>query len=213
MRLFLVRHGQTAWNADMRAQGHTDIALDEVGEMQAMQLGQASTGIGIARIVTSDLKRAASTAQAIADSVKVPLNTDEALRERSFGKYEGMKFAELSACLSQQRHIEGVDEYDVRPPKGESLRDAWHRLQPFAKSLFTESQNTLVVAHGASCSLLLAHLVKGSIETSRAFRFGNASLTELIRRPEGIFQILRYNDTSHLTTHQPLVGTIDGASR
>ncbi len=213
MRLFLVRHGQTSWNSDMRAQGHTDIELDEVGERQARQVAEVAADLGIARVVSSDLKRAASTATAIANAAQVPLQLDHALRERSFGKYEGMKFGELSAVLAQQQHIEGLDTYDVRPPKGESLKDVWERMKPISKALFSERENTLVVAHGASCSLLLAHLVKGSLETSRAFRFGNASVTELIRRPEGVFQILRYNDTSHLATEQPLVGTIDGATR
>ncbi len=213
MRLFLVRHGQTAWNAEFRAQGHTDIPLDETGLAQADQLASAMVDLGIAKVVSSDLVRAAKTAQRVAAALSVPLTLDHSLRERSFGSYEGMVFNKLSVTMAEQQRQDGVGPYDVCPPEGESVRDTWRRIEPFAHSLFREHENTLVVAHGASTALLLAHLVRGTVDTSRAFRFGNTSITELIRRPEGTFQILRYNDTSHLAEGKPLIGTLDGASR
>ena len=92
-----------------------------------------------------------------------------------------------------------MDSLGVRPPSGESLRDAFERVQPIAKELFRCKEDKIIVGHGASCALLIAHLVKGSVETSRSFRFGNTGVTEFIRRPEGQFQMLRYNDTTHLT--------------
>ena len=213
MRLFLVRHGQTAWNATFRAQGHADIPLDATGEEQAEKLATAVKKYPITKVISSDLRRASETARKVAHALNAPLHLKSEIRERSFGDYEGMAFNDISVTLAHQQHIENVSMYDVRPPEGESVRDAFHRVEPFAKSLFEEKENTLVVSHGATCGLILVHLIHGCVETSRAFRFGNTGVTELIRRPEGTFQILRYNDVTHLATHRPLTGSIDGASR
>jgi 2,3-bisphosphoglycerate-dependent phosphoglycerate mutase len=214
MRLYLVRHGQTAWNAEMRAQGHADIPLDEVGRRQAELLADAIADLQVALILSSDLQRAAQTAKILADRLAAPLVLDPRLRERSFGKMEGLSFKQLAATLHQQQHIEGTGPYDVRPAGGESLRDAWQRVRPVAEELSKRTDgDVIVVGHGASCALLLAHLFRGQVETSRAFRFGNTGLTETIRRPEGNFQLIRYNDVSHLESERPLTGTVDGSSR
>lgn len=71
MRVYLIRHGQTAWNAHGRAQGHTDIELDQEGREQAKALGEAARAGGIRahKVVTSDLVRSAATAKADRKSV------------------------------------------------------------------------------------------------------------------------------------------------
>jgi broad specificity phosphatase PhoE len=213
MRLLVVRHGQTAWNTESRAQGHTDVPLDEKGERQAQCLARSLAGLEYAEVWTSDLKRASRTGEILSKTLSARLRIDSRLRERSFGHYEGMVFKELHAQLSQQQELEGVDALCVRPPSGESLRDAFDRLQPIAKELFRCKENRIVVGHGASCALLMAHLIKGTVESSRSFRFGNTAVTEFIRRPEGQFQMLRYNDTSHLgaLNDDPIgSGSVDG---
>jgi 2,3-bisphosphoglycerate-dependent phosphoglycerate mutase len=213
MRLFLVRHGQTAWNAGLRAQGHSDIPLDETGARQAANLAESLAGETIEKVISSDLARAADTGRAVAERLGIPLILDRRLRERSYGAFEGMSFAQLSASIHQQRHIQGLDNYEVRPPNGESLEDVWVRLKPLADEMFLERQDVLVVGHGGCCALLLARLMKGSIYTSRSFRFANTGLTELALPPEGDFKLIRYNDASHLVDERPLTGSIDGASR
>ena len=214
MRLWIVRHGQTAWNAEFRAQGHTDIPLDPGGERQAQLLAQALCGVKPYEIWTSDLLRARKTAEIVREMVGGKLRIDSRLRERSFGGFEGLAFRELHSKLVQKQEKDRVDAFNVRPPNGESLKDAFARLQPIAKELFRVKEDRIIVGHGASCSLLIAHLIRGSVETSRSFRFGNTGITEFIRRPEGQFQMLRYNDTSHLSEGDPvLAGAIDGVER
>ena len=197
----------------MRAQGQTDIPLDDTGVHQAHLLAHTLRKSAVTRVISSDLSRAANTAQILAEALDVPVSLDERLRERSFGDYEGMLFSDFTVQLTQQRRIEGVGMYDVRPPNGESLRDAWHRIEPFANELFNTREPAMIVAHGASTALLLAHLLRGTLPTARGFRFGNTSLTELAMHQEGNFQLMRYNDISHLSEESTFSGTIDGATR
>src|SRR5579885_891994 len=95
MRLYLVRHGQTAWNAQEKAQGHTDVPLDETGKIQAQRLAELLEGSRIDLILTSDLQRSKETAQVIADRFGAPLEATELLRERSFGEWEGLPYTEV----------------------------------------------------------------------------------------------------------------------
>lgn len=207
MRLLLVRHGQTAWNAELRAQGHSDIPLDELGLSQAEALGAAMALVEPCRILTSDLRRAKQTAEPIARSWGTEALEESRLRERSFGDWEGLLFSKIHEQMAGHD-----DPFGVRPPNGESFRDVWNRLDPIVEQLQDAEDDHLVVTHGGACGLLLAKLVRGSVETSRSFRFGNTGVTELQRRPDGWFTIVRYNDTSHLEA-VPLGGDVDGARR
>mgnify|MGYP001083819413 CR=1 FL=1 len=94
-RVFVLRHGQTAWNASRRIQGHVDEPLDDIGRWQAQRLGQALAGEGIAAIYSSDLRRAHDTALALAATTGLPVVTQAKLRERAFGRFEGATHAEI----------------------------------------------------------------------------------------------------------------------
>jgi 2,3-bisphosphoglycerate-dependent phosphoglycerate mutase len=213
MRLYLVRHGQTAWNAELKAQGHTDIPLDPQGREQAELLGRSFAEISLAEVLSSDLCRSAETAAPIARSCEAALRLDEALRERSFGQYEGLPFSEVTQQMARRALECSLDPYEVCPPGGESMRDVWERLSPVL-DLIRESQGPLaLVTHGGTCGLLLARLVQGTLATARSFRFANTGVTELERRPDGTFAIVRYNDTAHLQMGRALSGSVDGATR
>ncbi|MFC3216646.1 histidine phosphatase family protein, partial [Comamonas sp. JC664] len=94
-QIIAIRHGETDWNLAARIQGHTDIPLNATGERQARQLAQALAETPLAHIYSSDLQRALRTAQALALANGAPLATHSALRERSFGDYEGSRFADI----------------------------------------------------------------------------------------------------------------------
>lgn len=207
MRVYLIRHGQTAWNAHGRAQGHTDIELDEEGREQARALGEAARAgrIRAHKVVTSDLVRSAETAKALEC---VNTLTDPRLRERSFGEWEGLPFEEIH----RQVPGSGVGAFEFRPPGGESFQDVWNRVEPVAAELFDEKDPIAVVTHGGTCAILLAQLLKGTQATPRAFRFGNTGVTELQRRPDGLFTMIRYNDLTHLSSPAKS-GDLDGSRR
>ena len=94
-RLIAVRHGETAWNVEARLQGQIDIPLNERGEEQARRAARSLADDRPDIVVSSDLARARATAETIASFNRVPLFLDPALRERSFGSFEGMTHTEV----------------------------------------------------------------------------------------------------------------------
>jgi broad specificity phosphatase PhoE len=213
MRLYLVRHGQTAWNNSGRAQGHTDISLDPEGLEQAAKLAVAFEGVIVDRVLSSDLARSVETATPLAKAVGAPLNLNKDFRERCFGEWEGLMFSEVTARLNERAKAMGITNQEVRPPGGESFLDVWKRLDSVYEMLAASDDTTVVVSHGGALSLLLAKLIKGTLDTCRTFRFANTGVTELQRRPDGLFLMVRYSDSSHLGSSKVLSGNIDGIAR
>jgi probable phosphoglycerate mutase len=159
--LYLARHGETSWNREGRWQGHTDIALNDVGRDQARALGELLRGHDIGRIHSSDLQRARETAEMAAAILGVTeLVIDAELRERSFGIFEGLTRQEC-----QERHPDLWTSYrsDPRrvPPGAESqeaLADRMHAAvgRALARRHDADEQPVLVVSHGGSIRALLA---------------------------------------------------------
>ena len=205
MRLFLVRHGQTAWNFEQRAQGHFDTELDATGRRQAIEVAQALSEKRIERVLSSDLKRSVQTAEPIARAVKLPLELTKLLRERSFGSMEGQPYDEVRASIEAKAVHLGVPTYEAKIDGGESLQDVWKRLDPVIEGL--DHRDTVVVSHGGALGLLLAKLIVAGPEAARSFRFANASITELFRRNDGGWSIDRLNDRAHLEVAREGFGT------
>ena len=100
-RLIVVRHGETAWNVDTRIQRHTDIGLNDTGQWQAERVGAALSGLPVSAVYSSDLQRAHRTAQTIASlqsrAPRPAVREHRGLRERGFGHFEGLTFAQIEA--------------------------------------------------------------------------------------------------------------------
>jgi probable phosphoglycerate mutase len=94
-RVIAVRHGETEWNVATRIQGQLDIGLNETGREQARRVARALAGEALDAVYASDLQRAVDTAQAIAAQAGLAVQTDAALRERGFGEFEGLTWAEV----------------------------------------------------------------------------------------------------------------------
>ena len=198
MRIHIVRHGQTSWNVEMRAQGHRDIDLDAEGERQANLLVSAFEDIRLDRIICSDLKRALRTAGPVSAMTGIEIERRSDLRERSYGSWEGVQFHKFIHQMTDAQRENYHDYANFRPPNGESFVDIWSRLEKVYADLITEHRDTLVVTHGGTGSVLVAKLIEANVLSARAFRFGNTGITTLIRRPDGHFALVRYNDQSHL---------------
>ncbi len=188
--MYLVRHGQTAWNVEKRAQGHTNIPLDEVGLAQAEGVGRAFSGTSVGLVLASDLLRAHQTALAISPSVSV----DPLLREQGFGEWEGEEYLEV-----RRRFIAAGDHSEVTPPGGESKRDVWNRLESVHQRLSETLFDTAVVSHGGTSSMLCARLLGGDVGMAASFKFSNGGVTEFERMADGRFRLIRYDDVSHLS--------------
>ena len=106
IRLLLVRHGETIWNAESRLIGLTDLPLSEGGSQQAAQLTARLAGEGIDSIYASDLQRAAQTAAAIGDGCGVRPQADPRLREMDFGEWEGLTFPDLERQFHRRLRLQ-----------------------------------------------------------------------------------------------------------
>jgi probable phosphoglycerate mutase len=95
-RLIVWRHGQTAWNVANRIQGQLDIELDPTGVAQAASVAARLAELKPDAIVSSDLRRAADTAAALAAVTGVAVRYDQRLRERHFGAWQGLTNAEAA---------------------------------------------------------------------------------------------------------------------
>lgn len=190
MRLFLVRHAQTAWNLQRRAQGHRDEPLDELGHEQARALAASGRILGIERVWSSDLCRCTQTARPLAASLGLQVLTDPRLRERSFGEWEGRNYSEVKSDLI--RLAPQGNELAMRPPGGESTLDVWERLDPVLADLSVLTESTALFSHGGTTSLLMAKLLGAPPEASRSFRFPNCGVAEFRRRPDGVWSLIDY---------------------
>ena len=167
--VYLARHGETAWNAMGKLQGHTDVALNDVGRAQAQALGEAMAGAGIASIVTSDLSRARETGELVAAHLGlVAPEVDPELRERRFGILEGLTREECAA-----QHPEVWSAWVSRtaaPPGGEPIDDAVVRMDR-ALARITAARSgrgpTLVISHGGLMRLWLNSLLGADVPLIR----------------------------------------------
>ena len=156
--LYLVRHGQTAWNLEKRLQGSTDNVLNETGRRQATELGQRLAGVKFSHIYSSGLKRAQETAAAFAGST--PVTALPALNERSFGKFEGIFEDERSAALFAEFGKRG-SVLDDALDGGESLQSQANRVKTAVREITAKhrSGSVAIVAHGGVNPLALAALL------------------------------------------------------
>lgn len=198
MRLFLIRHGQTSWNVEGRAQGHSDIGLDEVGLRQSRLLGLAFRGIALEEVVSSDLSRALETARQVSTATGAILTTDARLREQCFGEWEGRLYSDWRAEIEIHATNTGQLPAHFSPPGGESIREVWDRIGHFAAELAERTADLAVVSHGGAAGLLLAHLRGEPIDHGRTYRFPNASVTVLSRIDHARWHLDRYADVEHL---------------
>ncbi len=200
-RVFALRHGQTAWNADKRIQGHTDIALDATGRWQAERLAAALRSEPLAAIYSSDLQRARATAEPLARATGAPLVTDPALRERSFGTFEGQTFDEIQQRWPQDTRRWLSREPDFEPGGGESLTAFSGRCVAAASGLAARHPGAVIafVAHGGVLDCLYRAAVGVSLSEARGWQLGNATINRLLFNGER-FSLVGWNDGAHLET-------------
>ena len=169
--IYLIRHGRTALNAAAVIQ-HENTPLDEHGSYQADQVAERLTGLGVARVLASDLPRAVMTAEPIARATGGSLELTPLLRERNFGDDRGTPYRDL--------------RYDIfasgyQPPGGEGevvfdrrVREAW-RLVADAQKRTTG--NVAIVTHGLVCRSLCSQCLTLAAGTAVPDLFGNTSVT------------------------------------
>ncbi len=207
MRILLARPGETAWNAEGRYQGQTDIPLSATGEAQARALGERLRALRIDRAVASPLARARRTAELALGEARVGLlATDPGLAEIAHGDWEGLLAAEIRARDGERLHAWRHAPHEVLMPGGESLPGVLERAWPaFARACdgLGADDTLLLVAHDAVNRVLLCRVL--GLPLGRLWRFRQAPTTlNLLEGPDlAGLEVVRLNDCAH---HTPLFG-------
>jgi len=199
MKLLLTRHGQTDWNIAGRYQGHSDIPLNQMGQSQAVKIAQRLSQETIHAIYTSDLSRAAHTAQAIADFHQLEIKKDLRWRELSFGDWEGMTYKEMSTHSPDLFSKWMLDSMNISTPNGETLAQLAERAKAALDEIkrIHKDQTVLVVSHSGAIQSLLSTVLGVDLNRYWQFKISQASLSELTVYEDSAVLNL-FNDTSHL---------------
>jgi len=198
-RFCIVRHGETDWNAERRLQGQIDIPLNAAGRAQAAATAAGLAGQHFNAIYSSDLARTWQTAQPIAAALGLSPIAAPALRERHYGRMQGLTGAE-----AQARHPALYAIYAARDPDhdlngGESLVVFAARVTVALRGLAAAhaGQTLLLVAHGGVLDIAY-RLATGRVLTSpRDFPIPNAGLNWLEQR-DGTWRLAAWGDQAHL---------------
>ncbi|GGN86881.1 phosphoglycerate mutase [Actinoplanes lobatus] len=195
-RLIVWRHGNTDWNAGARVQGQTDVPLNDLGRRQAVDAAELLVRMRPAAIVASDLSRAADTAAALAALTGLAISTDERLRERHFGEWQGLTMAEVAAERPEE-HARWTAGADVIGGGVETLEDLGKRVSDALQDAARPAPpgGTVVVAtHGAAARQGVGHLLGWGREQLRTLRaLQNCHWVELTHDSARGWQMAAYN--------------------
>ncbi len=198
-RIVAIRHGETAWNVDTRLQGHLDVPLNATGRWQAERLAQALIDEGISAVYSSDLSRALETADALGRALDLGVVTDSRLRERAFGSFEALTFAQIECRWPAQARRWVQREPDFAPEGGESLTIFYARCIDAVRRLAAAhtGETIAVVAHGGVMDCLYRAATRLDLQAQRSWTLGNASINRLLYTGEGL-TLVGWSDTRHL---------------
>ena len=201
MRLILVRHGETMYNAQRRYTGQSDIPLNTLGERQSAALVESLASDHFDVIVTSDLERTCVTAEAIARNHGLAVQVDIDLRELAFGEWEGYTYDEVLARDAKQVAQWRSDPATYAPPGGETVSQLRDRCARALRNWQTQypQASVLWVTHGGLIGVLLCHVMGIDLKRRWQFRHDNASISELHLRGERV-TLVRLNETAHIRT-------------
>ena len=198
-RWFLVRHGETVWNAEGRVQGHLDSALTEAGLCNARRMAERLAPAPFAAAYSSDLGRARSTLAPILDGRSLPVSFLFDLREKCYGAWEGFTFQEIREGHPDQHDRLFRDDVEFAPPGGESDEDLARRLSGLVEQLklaHAGDEDILVLGHGGSLRAVLVNLLELPVRSLWHFRLDNSGLSIIGVSPSELAVHL-WNDTSH----------------
>ena len=198
IRLFLIRHGRSTWNAARRIQGQADPPLDGVGREQARRLAERLREDAPVVLYTSPLHRARETAEIIGEALGVPVAPDERLKEYDVGDITGLTWAQIGEQHPDvaQRWAEDPESLVIPGEEGDAPFRA-RVAAVFGEMISRHAGETMgVVAHGGTLGAYLNHLL-GLPSRFSPFRFANASLSIVELNPVRP-RIVLLNDTCHL---------------
>lgn len=198
-RVIAVRHGETDWNRNGRVQGQLDVPLNATGHWQVHRLALALADERIAAIYSSDLARAQQTAMAVARGTGAAIECDAGLRERGFGVFEGMRYAEVGERWPELNERWRRRDPTFGAPGGETLTALFERSIAAVSKLALRhpGQTIAVVSHGGVMDCLYRAAARLALDAPRSWQLGNASINRLLHTPQG-YTLIGWSDDFHL---------------
>lgn len=180
-------------------QGQLDTALDARGRWQAERVADALQDEPIDAIISSDLARAMDTALPLARRRSLRVRADAALRERSFGVFQGFTYAHIARHWPQGAARWRARDADFGPECGERLCDFYQRVTQAAQRLAAEFAGRAVVwvTHGGVLDCLHRAAMRVALDAPRSWTLDNASINRLLHSDQGLM-LVGWGDVRHL---------------
>lgn len=198
-RFCLIRHGETAWNAEKRIQGQIDVGLNATGEAQARAVPAGLAGQRFSVAYSSDLERAWTTATLAVASLGVPLLPESALRERHYGAYQGLTPDEAARQHPElhRRHLARDLDYDY--DGGESLNAFAVRVRAGMDELVARHAGgtVLIFTHGGVLDVVYRTATGRPLDAPRDYTLPNAGIN-WVECQAGQWRVLSWADRRHL---------------
>ncbi len=198
-KIMLTRHGKTAWNEIRKVQGHSDIELTAEGIEQAELLAKNCPLEKVSAIYSSDLSRAKTTAEILAQKFNLTVQLEKNLREVNFGDLEGKTLAEFEKADPQNFYnfFNKPDELKIK--NAETFQELQARAFSAVKKIIAahHDENIIIVAHGAINRTILCSILEIPIRKMWSLSQFNTAVN-LIRYDEGFFTVDLINSTAHL---------------
>ena len=197
--IYLVRHGQTAWNKEEIFRGRTDISLDETGLKEAELAGQYFKGMEIHGIYSSPLSRAWQTAQKVAEFHNLKVQPLQGIVDMSFGNWEGRPHQEIQESDSKTYRQWVETPHLVRLPGGESLDDVRVRAMAAMEEVIRKNtgKTLVLVSHRVICKVLICAIL--GLDNSHFWQITqDTTAINLIRHRNGKYILSLMNETCHL---------------
>ncbi|MGY5958542.1 2,3-diphosphoglycerate-dependent phosphoglycerate mutase GpmB [Kosakonia sp. BK9b] len=181
LQVYLVRHGETQWNAERRIQGQSDSPLTDKGEQQAWQVAERAKALGITHIIASDLGRTRRTAEIIADFCGCDVTFDSRLRELDMGVLERRHIDSLTEEEESWRRQLVNGTADGRIPDGESMQELSERMHAALATCLDLPQGSrpMLVSHGMALGCLVSTILGLPAWAERRLRLRNCSISRI----------------------------------
>jgi 2,3-bisphosphoglycerate-dependent phosphoglycerate mutase len=197
MKLYLIRHGESVYNAEGRIQGHSDVPLSELGRRQGVAVAEVLANRAIDALYCSPLQRAYEMAEIIARRLKLPIRLDDRLKEINVGVFQGRLRTELDRLNPAEIACWTSEDLDYVVPGGESRRQLVARGRAALRSIMEAGhRHAGVVSLGRVLMITLKDLVGLPLETP-PYALQNGSITTLSYN-EGKFELVALDQVEHL---------------
>lgn len=168
--LYLIRHGQVAKSRPRSYNGQLDVPLSGLGSQQMERLAEWAASTAVTAVYCSDLQRARTGADRVAQRCAAPVTMTPLLREKHFGQWEGLTYEEAEQRFPAEWRAWVADPSEAEPPGGETYREVEARVIPFVRRVVRDhpGQTVLILAHGGVNRVILCRALGLSLR--RVFR-------------------------------------------